>query len=607
MKPDEKTLRDVMHEAVACTLESIHSLQEILEAHDDTNVNHAMPLSWSNPNTTASIWVYHPHSAYDRQRPCIDRWGIELGWGFTSCYLQLRTFVVRHRAVLNALKDSLGIEFHCPKELIIDEYPEDWTYTIGHVADSNRHNDPGFIAQLCTHNFGLMLDHPPRHGEAGHYGITQAMWRAREDARLRTGDYTPLPQAFLDLLPKEVIENQFPHLAVKPGNMGMVAYTQSPVAGALDRQQVQKPGRYIRMHRPDLTDEQVKQAAALVLGSLKADFHHTKDPDEIARVYMEGPQSCMTAEGRFDHLEVDGKPYHPAMIYGHPENNIELVYLEVNGRIGARALVNTAKKQYPRIYASDSVAGALRRMQMYLSSLGYELDDHALAHEKLLRVAPDAAPEAIICPYIDNGNLGVEVYDDHLLVYGDCEANYETGCLHDYDMAAYTWSCWNCDSGQTDEDDSFTDENGERICHECAEDATEAYCLDDHRWVYVYNEYDTYDISRTRCADDFWGETPLGYIGHHSPSYFGLVELTTDFYAERTLADSCDAIEYVNGDYVLIEDLDQFDLVDVDGEAHHTEDCYVLDGVVHTDGDFPEHCERIAPLAIAISSISPTT
>src|SRR5690606_5332232 len=122
--------------------------------------------------------------------------------------------------------------------------------------------------------------------------LDEPLWKVRERVRgIHT--YAPLPDALLQVLPPDVMDAQFPHLAIKDGNAGMIAYTASEHAGIVDRQQTIKPGRFIRQHCPELSDEQVKQLAAEVVGALDADIHVSHDPNEFERVYRRGPSSCM--------------------------------------------------------------------------------------------------------------------------------------------------------------------------------------------------------------------------------------------------------------------------------------------------------------------------
>lgn len=597
MKPTELTMGDVLLQEVANAIRLIKQFKEvggtILQPATDVHALRVRlesldsAIRFSSTSDTPIGRFTSTHNAFS-----------EIHHGYLDSSLSVTAIIARHRAVWHALCDLHpnypGPDTLSLQQLVWDEFPENLSYRVTSMPETPRYTDSQVIPQLGVYASSVVFGRP--HCLRTH-SIHTPLWQVREQERFAHGIYIPLPDEFAELLPKSVHDNQFPHLAAKDSNTGMVAYTQSPVAGALDRQQVQKPGRYIRMHRHDLTDEQVKQAAAVVLGSLHADFYHTKDPDEIHRVYMEGPQSCMTAEGRFDHLWVDGKQYHPAMVYAHPKNNLELVYLEVNGRIGARTLVNTAKKTYVRIYAGDSVAGANRRMKTYLESIGYRQCDYTLMDEELLRVSPDDDPDAIICPYLDPSNMGVSLYADYLLIGGDDEytANYETGCLTEFDYQNRTdWHCVSCDEGQSDDDDRYSDEDGNPLCGSCAYNRVKAYSLLIDAIVHVDSDVELYDSELTR----FSRYADALHLGGISPAYYGLAVLNDDLYDGNyygMLAPRDQVIAHHEDNYVREDDLDEFDLVEIDGIAYPAHECFMLDGERRHDPDFDPDAEGVVP------------
>jgi hypothetical protein len=428
------------------------------------------------------------------------------------------------------------------------------------------------------------------------FGPRTALWRVREAARMKQGEYTALPADVLALLPQDVIDSQFPHVATKPGNAGMIAYTQSPVAGMLDRQQVIKPGRYIRQHCEDLTDEEVKQAAASCLAASAAGFHHSKDPEDFARVYINGPSSCMAYDEtgkEFGRLMVDGKFFHPARVYAHPDNNIEIVWLEVAGRIGARAVINTANKTYPRIYGSDSVRGGYSRLTDYLEALGYRQQDGALSGQKLLKVHPDRFPNAIICPYIDSGNLGVDVFDDHLVAGGRYEADHETGCLcccNTSDETEWTWCCDCCGDDQTDDDDQY-DTNDGQVCESCVNrHYTRVYDVNagEHRYV---NDHETFYDGRYTTHGPFY---TLWFDA--GPDDYGYVELCSHYYGScNFVAPQDECIEDMDGDWVRRADVEDHGLFINEDEdiACRVNDWAVLDGELVERCDIPDETERL--------------
>ncbi len=229
-------------------------------------------------------------------------------------------------------------------------------------------------------------------------------------------------------------------------------------------------GRYLRRVNPEWTDVQVKQAVAeLRSKSVQFTVCMTEAGDEgaVERVYTRGPSSCMSggkAAHLHRHIRVGGEFYAPVRVFAHPENNLRLMYLTVGESIVARCWVNVKKKLHNRIYAStDAYASARLAMQAALKERGFSQDgDECMGGEKLLLVETDCG--AIVCPYIDPDNIGVAVEEDCLVIGEDSyEANYETGCLYEYDLSVRTCEC--C-SESVYEEDSHDTEDG-YVCSDC--------------------------------------------------------------------------------------------------------------------------------------------
>lgn len=397
------------------------------------------------------------------------------------------------------------------------------------------------------------------------FTLDSPLWHLREDARLSLNHYDPLPDTVLAALDPEKIRHVYPHLPQKEGNAGMIAYTQSATAGAMDRQAVMRAGRFIRQYgRDDLTDEQVKQLAAEIAAYRTADIHHSNKREDYKRVYIDGPDSCMAYDEtgkEFGRLKIDGKFVHPTEVYAHPDNDLEIVWLEVGGDIVARTIINKSKMQYPRVYAKESVARAKERLEAYLHDLGYTRADYALGGQKLLRLSPDKFPRAIICPYIDVHNIGVDVFDDYLETGGSEQANHETGCLSGYDTAnRCTWSCDCCDTDYDDDDNSYLDYAGDYICESCVDDYRQAFCASpqEERWVPVDSDY-LYDLRNVN----------RGPLRHYSFFYshrnsalsdWDLVALDDSYYDDNQAALIEDCVRTEDGEYMLTEDLEDRDM-----------------------------------------------
>lgn len=417
-------------------------------------------------------------------------------------------------------------------------------------------------------------------GEGFRVGLDTPIWQVREQHRLLSGVYPPLPDEVSAVLPDEVKQQQVPHLATKAGNAGMIAYTQSPVAGALDRQQVMKAGRYLRQNCPDLSDEQVKQLSALVASRFNADMHITRDPDLVAEIYENGPGSCMAYgpdDKHFRRLIVNGQFFHPTRVYIHPENNIALAYMVYKDRYVARTLINTKHKQFYRVYQSDSVSSARERLTQWLLDQGYSTNYEYLDGEKLLRVSPDDYPNAIICPYIDPDNRGVHIRNDHLLVNGNHSANHETGCLNDYDTRPIDWYCDDCDDGYSDDDDRYhIYDTDAHVCGNCIGGYTEAYIPDGGYYACVRD-----DVYEDRSEH---GRRGYVYMGGDHGDY---VILDPDRYDAEVARNGCVWLPD-EGEYILTRDAEQFDII-IDGNEGFSADDYVeLDGELIPNEDLPD-------------------
>lgn len=588
----ETGLIHLLHMGAAQALTSIEYLREFLPKVGVVSATVA-DFQLIAANTTPSLEVEFRFAHAEESRHA-DSSDYTLKW---DTYPRLKRmtisgYTLRYAPVLNALKQlnaelNLGLPLGKlqPIECLEDRLKDRW-FKVPSVYVG--------APEVSTKSLPCRINYLADWGEPSPdtFDAFTPLWKVREQHRLRMGEYVSLPQSILDVLPPEVIDSQIPHLAVKPGNAGMIAFTQSPVAGAVDRQQVMKAGRYVRQHCPHLTDEQVKQLAAEVVGALDADIHMSHEADDFARVYINGPSSCMAYNEtgkNFGRLMVNGQFFHPARVYAHPENNIRIVWVENGGRIGARTLVNIKNKCYPSIYASDSVAGARRKLESYLEAQGFEQADSALRGEKLLKVRPDDYPEAIICPYIDSGNIGVKVYNDHLVVGGDYDADHETGCLTDYNTQEneYDWHCDNCGGGFDEYDDRhYTSDDG-TVCEHCASNHyTWAMCPRS-------GDYSYYPNNNTFYCDLTPGNRDIAVVMDNNDGTY--VHLWEDHYTDNVV--DADYAIYLDDEdeYILEADASRFGYAYLDDGWYAIKDFAVLDGELVRREDIPDEAE-LCPL-----------
>lgn len=605
----EQTIIHLMQQAVAETLDILAQIKNLGEKPKDYYIARTGATEPFAPQRVAFRFETTPELDMSTKK-------------LISCHrvikappvLYIPYCALQHRAIYNALQELVGetpLNSYASDNLhsfhavfthidVIDDLDAYYKRVRFGIAPQYARTDPNTCTQLGFGPSAISLQgslegapttllQVNSFGNLVYFGKDTPLWKVREKIRLSANCYTRLPQQILAMLPQEVLDTQFPHMASKEGNRGLIAYTQTPTAGMLDRQQVIKPGRYLHQHLPYLDDESIKQLTAICAGAAEYQILHTRDADKIAEVYMNGPSSCMSYdEDRFGLLVVDGKFFHPSRVYAHPDSKIELVYMVATDRIVARVLINKATKRYPRIYKADHFARAETLMADYLSNKGYQQDDSALEEQPLLRVSPDRYPNAIICPYIDNGNMGVCIKDDRLIIGGNYSANHASGCLEDYDIQNNYWTCDCCgDEIDGDYDDPTDTIDHNNVCPSCIDEYyTLAYDAAGGCEEYVRDE-DTYEcISSGRTL----------HFGNQSAYSSGYCELSDRYYNHREVAPLEECVTTDDGDYVLLDDLDRLDLFFYEDEARPIDDYAVLDGeVVHTNEiDADLHAETAA-------------
>lgn len=254
-------------------------------------------------------------------------------------------------------------------------------------------------------------------------------WKQREQTRLDTGHYIKLPAAW-DLTP---IADHFLHLARE--DQSMVAFTESPNHGAMDRQTRMTPGRYLQRYYPQLSQEEMKRYIALVDKSSELKIARTAD--EIEHVYTYGPHSCMAGphqdnRDEDEDYECDDDQYfeswcHPVRAYG--DSDLAVAYLEASKkRITARAVIWPEKKLYGRVYGDEA------RLRQALQDQGYR-SSASFAEGARIRLIEDKESGALVLPYLDGCNTLKRDPDDPkrlIITYNDW-----TICADSTDGLAY--------------------------------------------------------------------------------------------------------------------------------------------------------------------------
>ena len=413
---------------------------------------------------------------------------------------------------------------------------------------------------------------------------TLALWQHREMTRLIIGEYISIPKALSKQMNHTFLEQEIPHLAVKGSNAGKIAFVQDPKHGEKDTQSVMKPGKYLRrVLNSQVSDQQLKEMVAELNAASTFEVMEADEPEDIARVYMDGPQSCMSyGRGQFsDCVDTDGVWHHPSEVYGHPDNNIVVIYVVTNNQIAARAVTNFESKQYARIYGSDWCKTASAILKDHIEEvLGFSQNEYALSGQKLLRI--DTETGDIICPYIDSENDGIDIFDTYLRCGGDeYTPNHSTGTLETGTTNLETCSACNNDYPEEDGTPVY-DEDGDEcgnVCTECQHDTIDAF-VNGHTHTVTVMEGNTISL-------DFTAKTrhDSGTAIHESFSDWDmLINVVMDINGEpidrdgavQILDENGDGInEYINGRdipqvnslYDLIK-FATFEYVAIDREAY---------------------------------------
>uniref|UniRef100_A0AB74UPJ6 Uncharacterized protein n=1 Tax=Klebsiella phage Hope TaxID=3350564 RepID=A0AB74UPJ6_9CAUD len=188
-----------------------------------------------------------------------------------------------------------------------------------------------------------------------------------------------------------------------------------------------------------------------------------KTEEEWYNAYEKGPRSCMTGYN-FE--------YSPVRVYattshGLPDNGLRL-FIQYTGElfgdnfeVHARAIVNIETNEYVRAYgdAADAI----------LRANGYEWDTDCLDGALLARIPHPEHDGAVLMPYLDGNQDGVDEKGDNAFVICDCY-DYEA-----QDADGYIWiddgrsACAEC-GGRFDEDDMYVTCDGGYVCPHCIGD-----------------------------------------------------------------------------------------------------------------------------------------
>lgn len=385
----------------------------------------------------------------------------------------------------------------------------------------------------------------------------------RELWRVYSGEYARLPDSILSKLPADIYLHEVPHLAIKGSNAGKIAYTENARKGEEDVQSVMKPGKYLRRIMKDrpMNDQQLKEMVADLQSAAHVEIKSARLPEDAKWVYINGPDSCMAhAEDRFgETIDLDGNWRHPieALFFEDGSGNIELLYVEMGERPAARVLVNTESKEYPAIYTADWMPSAQTLLREHLNEQGYNQCPMALEGVTIPMIK--LKNDAVLCPYIDGGNLGVDLLqgdippgdcaDKTMIIGGMWQAEYTNGYITN-DSAGKI--CFDCEEPRSDEDMTLVESLDEYVCDDCVS----------NNFVHALNDCGEIDLYRT----DDCTEVP-----------------------SRPRLPSGDRIEYVH-DNVTDGELEDAGLCrTISGDIHAKDDCFLVE-----NGEDWVHLDEVA-------------
>lgn len=186
-----------------------------------------------------------------------------------------------------------------------------------------------------------------------------------------------------------------------------------------------------------------------------------KTEREWYNAYEKGPRSCMTGYN----FEDSPVRVYATTSHGLPDNGLRL-FIQYTGelfgddfKVHARAIVNIETNEYVRAYgdAADAI----------LRANGYERDTDCLDGATLARIPHPENEGAVLMPYLDGNQDGVDELGGDAFVICYCY-DYEA-----QDADGYIWiddgrsACAECGGGRFDEEDMYIACDGGYVCPHC--------------------------------------------------------------------------------------------------------------------------------------------
>ncbi|QIN95043.1 hypothetical protein CX1_10 [Klebsiella phage CX1] len=225
-----------------------------------------------------------------------------------------------------------------------------------------------------------------------------------------------------------------------------------------------------------------------------------KTEQEWYDAYENGPSSCMSGYS-FEHSPV--RTY-ATTSHGLPDNGLRL-FIQYTGElfgdnfeVQARAIVNTETNEYVRAYgnAADAI----------LRGHGYTRNTGCLEGVMLARIPHPQYDGAVLMPYLDSDQCGVDEYEDDAFVIRDAY-EYEAQESEGYIYAGTESARCCCCEGRYSVDDMQETAEGDMVCDGCVEDGDFVYVVGrdglHNRWGCTWSDYHdayVYDRDIAHCA-----------------------------------------------------------------------------------------------------------
>lgn len=264
------------------------------------------------------------------------------------------------------------------------------------------------------------------------------------------------------------------YVAVSETDPALLSYIQNNAKGQRGIRTPIKPGKYLTKYYSDvLTAREIAGLATWQATGVKVTTYNdpakyvlkfASTPEDIVKVYLTGPDSCMAHPTHFYSSSV-----HPTTVYGAGDLQIAYLTEAATGRIRARALVWPDKLHCGRVYPTDhcwsqdgfdSLADCID-MQAALTdrfrALGYSMDNEKPNGFDGARLTRINCGGRVVMPYLD-GDYGYDVGSGSLTMESSFDYSAETtnglsDSRHD---------------GSWDDDDDEDDE-GRGWCERCEE------------------------------------------------------------------------------------------------------------------------------------------